>query len=84
MQHRIAVISVILELNDMDEDEDNRAPRGPDRKWIRGRPEKGAFVSIFKDLELTDHEGFRRYMRMDIAHFQELIALFAIIDGSQC
>ena len=60
MQRRIAVVSIIMEMNDPDEEdevENPRPPRGPDRKWIRDRPEKGAFVNIFKDLELTDVEG---------------------------
>ena len=57
MQRRIAVVSIIIEMNDPDEVENPRPPRGPDRKWIRDRPEKGAFVNIFKDLELTDVEG---------------------------
>ena len=54
-----------------DKKENPRRPRGPKRKWIRERTEKGAFVNIFKDLELTDVEGFRRFMRMDVSHFQE-------------
>ena len=59
-----------MEMNDSDEEVENPCPpRGPDREWIRDRPEKGAFANIFKDLELTDVEGFRRFMRMDIPHF---------------
>ena len=66
-------MSILLEINDFDEHEDTH-PRGPDRKWMRERSEKGAFVTIFKDLELTDKEGFRRFMRMDIDHFKKLLA----------
>ena len=64
--------------SDSDDEEENlRRPRGPDRKWIRERTGKGAFVNIFKDLELTDAEDFRRFMRMDVPHFQELLSLIS-------
>ena len=53
MQRRIAMVSIIMEMNDSDEEVENPCPpRGPDREWIRDRPEKGAFANIFKDLEL--------------------------------
>ena len=66
-------MSILLEINDFDEHEDTH-PRGPDRKWMRERSEKGAYVTIFKDLKLTDKEGLRRFMRMDIDHFKKLLA----------
>ena len=73
VERKISIMSISLEINDFDEHEDTH-PRGPDRKWMRERSEKGAFVTIFKDLELTDKEGFRRFMRMDIDHFKKLLA----------
>ena len=35
-----------------------------DREWIRERERKGAFVNLLKELYDSDHEGFRRFMRM--------------------
>ena len=64
LKRKLAIITVINELVEDDESE-SRPPRGKDREWIRQRPEKGAFVGIFKDLELTDEEGFRGFIRMD-------------------
>ena len=66
-------MSILLEINDFDEHEYTH-PRTPDRKWMREQSEKGAYVTIFKDLKLTDKEGFRRFMRMDIDHFKKLLA----------
>ena len=66
-------MSILLEINYFDEHKDTH-PRGPDWKWMRERSEKEAYVTIFKDLELTDKEGFRRFMRMDIDHFKKLLA----------
>ena len=74
---RKASVVVILGTIDSDSEENLRRPRGPDRMWIRERTGKGAFVNIFKDLELTDAEDFRRFMRTDVPHFQELLSLIS-------
>ena len=74
LKRKIAVVSVLNELNDDSDDEAVvRRPRGPDRTWIRERKNKGAYCNIFKELELTDSEGFRRFMRMDVGTFNDLV-----------
>ena len=40
------------------------------RPWIRKRDSKGAYYSIISYLRLTDKEGFRKYLRMNISTFQ--------------
>ena len=76
LKRKIAIISILNELNhasDDDNDTVDRPPRGRDRAWIAERDRKGAYNNIFKELELTDTEGFRRFMRMDIEHFTDLV-----------
>ena len=43
VERKISIMSILLEINDFDEHEDTH-PRGPDRKWMRGRSEKGALL----------------------------------------
>ena len=60
----------------MESDDDKpKSKRGPDREWIRERERKGAFVNIFNELYVSNHEGFRRFMRMDQKQFNELTDL---------
>ena len=75
LNRKIAIVSILSELDELFKEEEIRRPRGPDRQWIRDRPTKGAFVNIFKDLELSDSEGFCRFTRMDMTHFQELLSI---------
>ena len=70
---RIALVIIINAVVDYsDDDSPNKRTRGPDRAWIWHRREKGAFATTFTDLSLTDKEGFRRYMRMELEQFNEL------------
>ena len=77
VKRRIAIVSILSEWNEIydDKEEEIRRPCGPDRQWIRDRPTKGAFVNIFRALELSDTEGFYRFMSMDIDHIQELLSI---------
>ena len=75
LKRKIAIVSILNELNDDANDAEAgvRWPRGPDRAWISARKNKGAFCNIFKELEMTDTEGFRLFMRMDIGTFNNLV-----------
>ena len=57
------------------------AKRGKDRKWMKDRKEKRAYNNIVLDLSLNDHEGFRRFMRVNYEQFLELSKLIPIIDS---
>ena len=79
LKRKIAIVSILNELNDDANDAEAgvRWPRGPDRAWISARKNKGAFCNIFKELEMTDTEGFRLFMRMDIGTFNNLVNIIA-------
>ena len=43
--------------------------------WFAERDRKGAYNNIISGLKLNDRELYRRYLRMDIAAFEELVKL---------
>ena len=43
--------------------------------WLAERDRKGAYNNIISELKLNDREHYRRYLRMDIAAFEELVKL---------
>lgn len=75
-KRKIALVNIINTIVDFVEDEENesgnKVKRGKDRTWIKERKTKGAFNNIFHDLSLNDHDGFRRFMRMNYEQFIEL------------
>ena len=78
LKRKIAIVTILKELNEIESDDgEPKSKRGPDREWIRERERKGAFVNIFNELYVSDHEGFRRFMRMDQKQFNELTDLIS-------
>ena len=40
------------------------------KEWLRERDSKVAYVNILQELRLSDHEHFRKYLRMNTDTFQ--------------
>ncbi|GFY77097.1 DDE Tnp4 domain-containing protein [Trichonephila inaurata madagascariensis] len=45
------------------------------RKWLQRRTQLGCYENLMKELALEDSESYRRFLRMDVSTFEELVAL---------
>ena len=45
-----------------------------EKKWLQRRWEKGVFRQLMEELRLEDELNYRRYLRMDTATFEVIIA----------
>ncbi|GFY37361.1 protein ALP1-like [Trichonephila inaurata madagascariensis] len=45
------------------------------RKWLQRRIQLGCYENLMKELALEDSESYRRFLRMDVSTFEELVAL---------
>ncbi|GFT75781.1 protein ALP1-like [Trichonephila clavipes] len=47
------------------------------RKWLQRRIQLGCYIyeNLMKELALEDSESYRRFLRMDVSTFKELVAL---------
>lgn len=43
-------------------------------KWLLRRKKQGAYENLMRELALEDSEGYRRWIRMDTASFEELLS----------
>ena len=68
----IATLEVLHELMDFD---DKKPHRGKTRKWVERRSERGYFNNIIRELRIEDQAGFREMSRMDVTHFEFILAI---------
>jgi len=40
------------------------------KSWLANKDGKGAYANILQEIQLTDSENFRKYLRMNIETFQ--------------
>ena len=45
--------------------------------WLKKREELGYFTNILRKLQLEDTEGFKKMVRIDFKHFNEILNLIA-------
>ncbi|GFU95745.1 DDE Tnp4 domain-containing protein [Trichonephila clavipes] len=45
------------------------------RKWLQRRIQLGCYENLMKELALENSESYRRFLRMDVSTFEELVAL---------
>ncbi|GFY39518.1 protein ALP1-like [Trichonephila inaurata madagascariensis] len=45
------------------------------RKWLQRRTQLECYENLMKELALEDSESYRRFLRMDVSTFEELVAL---------
>ena len=68
---KLAALCVLVEC--LDDESEEKRQKGPDRKWLKRREEKGSFGNIVKELAAEDSPSFKHYMRMDYNSFRQLV-----------
>ncbi|XP_035209442.1 uncharacterized protein LOC118183933 [Stegodyphus dumicola] len=53
------------------------------RQWLLRRKTLGCYENLMRELALEDTEGYRRWLRMDTATFEEILSLVSPIISKQ-
>ena len=72
---KLAALCVLVEC--LDDESEEKRQKGPDRKWLKRREEKGSFGNIVKELAAEDSPSFKHYMRMDYNSFRQLVHIIS-------
>ena len=64
----------IEELEELERREGRRSRRWWSRKWLLRRPIHGQYDTLMAELQLEDRETFKRFLRVDVATFQDILA----------
>ena len=68
---------VILALLLLEDEEEEKRYKRNRRSWIRPwlslRKTRGCFHQLLPELQVTDTRAYQEFMRMDHAHFQEIV-----------
>lgn len=71
----LASIAIICSVAFKKQLNNQKKKRGPDRKWIRHRENRGVMNTLVEELRLQDSFSYRNWMRMDEDCFNHLVNL---------